>query len=101
MNRSTAGQADHRFQQRLGRARRCAIDEEHTTAGRLRNDVGFAGNRDDEQIVAESNGACRVRRRLRRVRSEAEGGRTQHDACRAADGGLHDLPACVTSVSRH
>ena len=64
VHRTAAGQAGDRLHQRIGtRAADAAVDQQHAAAGRVRDDVGFAGNRDDEQVVGQSEGA-RVRRGL-------------------------------------
>ena len=66
VNRAAAGQTSNGFHQRVGRAGGSAVDEHDAVRRGVRDDVGFAGDLQDEQIVSEAQRARTFRRRLRR-----------------------------------
>jgi hypothetical protein len=57
VNRTGSRQAGDRFHQRVGTARRCAIDEQDAVGAGVRNNITFSADADDEQIVAQSQDA--------------------------------------------
>ena len=113
VNRTTTRQRGHSLHQRVGARGRSAIDEQHAATSRLRDDVGFARERDDEEIVTQllcdrSSGRGLSGRRGKTSTGLAppkqrsgEGGRTQNESGRAAEGGFQYLSTCVSVPGHH
>ena len=81
-----AGQAGNGFHDRIGCARGTAIDKDDPGAARVRDDVRFAGDPDDEEVAGKPLSF----RRNRRLRGEAAR-HAQHHSSGAANGGLEQI----------
>jgi hypothetical protein len=72
VNGSCPRQAGHGVQQRIGCAGRSAIDQKDAIGGGLRNDIGFPGKAQNEQIIAQSEDTSGFRRLLRAYPAAAQ-----------------------------
>ncbi len=91
--------------QRVGSFRRPAIDKQDAARSGLRENVGFSGKTEQEQIVAQllrdrgvDRGLCGLAPPKPR---SGEGGRAQNEPRSAADCGLQDLSTCVSVRGHH
>ena len=99
LHRTAARQAGDRFHQRIGSLRRSTIDQQDTVRADVRDNIRFAGDAHDKQIVAEPYvgaalpGLSEVEGRrpisgLRGGRSQTSNRSAQHNPGGAGDGGL-------------
>ena len=78
-----------------------AIDEHDPAAAGLRDDVGFSGDCQDEQIVGQPLDGRGVGCRLHaRSRQRPDGG-AKNDPGSTADRSLQHVPACVSVLGHH
>jgi hypothetical protein len=65
VNRAVARQDGDGFHQRIGSASRSSVDQHDAAGAGLSDDIGFPGDTQDEQILAQSQGGGALGQRLR------------------------------------